>query len=138
MTELWIWGGFNDAAHDAELKAGFQEKYRMRQSVANPNVFVYYGANLPRGTSTDDWSKATGVGALNFLVSNIENNVYAYGSTADAKRNDHRGYLNVNLGDVLELVPGQSDNRYAYFCVPENCNFIVVDIENRTVLFDHK
>ena len=138
VTELWIWGGFNDAAHDADLKAGFQEKYKMRQSVANPNVFVYYGANLPRGTSTDDWSKATGVGALNFLVSNIENNVYAYGSTADAKRNDHRGYLNVNLGDVLELVPGQSDNRYAYFCVPENCNFIVVDIENRTVLFDHK
>lgn len=138
VTELWIWGGFNDAAHDAGLKAGFQEKYKMLQSVANPNVFVYYGSNLPRGTSTDDWSKATGTGALNFLVSNKENNVYAYGSTADAKRNSHRGYLNVNLGDVLELVPGQSDNRYAYFCVPENCNFIVVDIENRTVRFDHK
>lgn len=138
VTELWMWGGFNNADHDAGLKAGFQEKFRMTQSVANPYVFVYYGSNIPRGTSTDDWSKATGVGALNFLVSNIENNVYAYGSTIDAKRNDHRGYLNVNLGDILELVPGQSDNRYAYFCVPENCNFVVVDIENLTVLFDHK
>lgn len=138
VTELWMWGGFNDSAHDAGLKAGFQEKYRMLQSVANPNVFVYYGSNLPRGTSTDDWSGATGVGALNFLVSNIENNVYAYGADIDAKRNDHRGYLTVNLGDQLKLVQGQSDNRYAYFCVPENCNYVVVDIENLTVLFDHK
>lgn len=138
VTELWIWGGFNDSAHDAGLKAGFQEKYRITQSVANPNVFVYYGSTLPRGTSTDDWSGATGVGALNFLVSNIENNVYAYGADISAKRNDHRGYLTVNLGDELKLVPGQSDNRYAYFCVPENCNFVVVDIENLTVLFDHK
>lgn len=138
VTELWMWGGFNDSAHDAGLKAGFQEKYRMLQSVANPNVFVYYGSNLPRGTSTDDWSGATGVGALNFLVSNIENNVYAYGADIDAKRNDHRGYLTVNLGDQLKLVQGQSDNRYAYFCVPDNCNYVVVDIENLTVLFDHK
>ncbi|MCH5227828.1 MAG: SusE domain-containing protein [Muribaculaceae bacterium] len=138
VTELWMWGGFNDSAHDSGLKAGFQEKFRMTQSVANPRVFVYYGSNIPRGTSTDDWSGATGVGALNFLVSNIENNVYAYGSTISAQRNNHRGYLSVNLGDVLELVPGQSDNRYAYFCVPENCNFVVVDIENLTVLFDHK
>lgn len=138
VTELWMWGGFNDSAHDAGLKAGFQEKFKMTQSVANPRVFVYYGSNIPRGTSTDDWSGATGVGALNFLVSNIENNVYAYGSTISAQRNNHRGYLNVNLGDVLELVAGQSDNRYAYFCVPENCNFVVVDIENLTVLFDHK
>lgn len=138
VTELWIWGGFNDSAHDPGLKAGFEEKYRMKQSVANPYVFVYYGSNLPRGTSTDDWSKATATGALNFLVSNIENNVYAYGADINAKRNEYRGYQNVNLGETLKLVPGQSDNRYAYFCVPENCNFVVVDIENLTVFFDHK
>lgn len=138
VTELWMWGGFNDSAHDAGLKAGFQEKYKLIQSLADPNVFVYYGGNLPRGNSTDDWSKATATGALNFLVSSIENNVYAYGSTIDAKRNDHRGYLSVNLGETLKLVPGQSDNRYAYFCVPENCNYVVVDIKNLTVYFGHK
>lgn len=138
VTELWIWGGFNASAHDDGLKAGFQRKYCMTQSLANPKVFVYYGEALPRSSSTDDWSKAVGTGALNFLVSNIENNVYAYGSTIEAKRNVKRGYLPVNIGETLTLVPGQSDNRYAYFCVPEGCNFIVVDIENLTVLFDKK
>lgn len=138
VTELWIWGGFNSSAHDEGMKAGFQSKYKMKQSLANPKVFVYKGEALPRSLSTDDWSKATATGALNFLVSNIENNVYAYGSTADAVRNSHRGYLNVNNGEQHQLVAGQSHNRYAYFCVPVNCTFIVVDIENLTVTFDNK
>lgn len=138
VTELWMWGGFNGSAHDSNLKAGFQEKYKLKQSLANPYVFVYHGDPLPRSSSTDDWSKATGTGALNFLVSNIENNVYAFGSTIDAKRNSHRGYLPVTLGEEMQLVPGQSDNRYAYFCVPENCTFVVVDIEKLTVTFDNK
>lgn len=138
VTELWMWGGFNDAAHDAGLKAGFQEKYKLQQSLANPNVFVYHGSAIPRGTSTDNWSKVTATGALNFLVSSIENNVYTFGSTADAKRNSRRGYLSVNNGETQTLVAGQSDNRYAYFCVPENCNYVCVDIEKLTVIFDYK
>ena len=138
VTELWMWGGYNDAAHDSGLKAGFQEQYTLKQSLANPNVFVYHGSTLPRGTSTDDWSKTTATGALNFLVSNIENNVYAFGSTAPAKRNVTKAYTPVANGEEHTLVAGQSDNRYAYFCVPENCNFVVVDIENLTVLFDCK
>lgn len=138
VTELWMWGGFNASAHDDGLKAGFQAKYKLTQSLANPYVFVYHGDALPRSASTDDWSKATAVGALNFLVSNIENNVYAFGSTADAKRNSKRGYLTVNLGEELQLVAGQSDNRYAYFCVPENCNYVVVDIDKLTVTFANK
>lgn len=138
VTELWIWGGFNASAHDDGLKAGFQSKYCMKQSLADPNVFVYKGDALPRSQSTDDWSKATATGALNFLVSNIENNVYAFGSTAEAKRNSKRGYLPVNLNETYELVEGQKDNRYAYFCVPENCTFIVVDIEKKTVFFGNK
>ena len=138
VTELWIWGGFNASAHDEGMKAGFQSKYKMKQSLANPKVFVYKGDALPRSLSTDDWSKATANGALNFLVSNIENNVYAYGSTADAVRNKNRGYLNVNNGEQYKLVAGQSRNRYAYFCVPENCTYICVDIENMTVTFDNK
>lgn len=138
VTELWMWGGFNGMAHDDGLKAGFQAKYKLVQSLANPNVFVYYGDPLPRSGSTDDWSKVTANGALNFLVSNIENNVYAFGSTADAERNKKRGYLPVNNGETQTLVAGQSHNRYAFFCVPENCNFVVVDIEKLTVKFDNK
>ncbi len=138
VTELWMWGGFNASAHDDGLKAGFQKKYCMKQSLANPNVFVYHGDALPRSSSTDDWSKATATGALNFLVSSIENNVYAFGSTADAERNKKRGYLTVSNGQSYQLVAGQSHNRYAYFCVPENCNFVVVDIEKLTVFFGNK
>lgn len=138
VTELWMWGGFNASAHDDGMKAGFQTKYKLKQSLANPYVFVYHGEALPRSTSTDDWSKVTGVGALNFLVSNLENNVFAFGSTAEAKRNSKRGYLPVTNGETYTLVEGQSDNRYAYFCVPENCNYVVVDIENLTVTFANK
>lgn len=138
VTELWMWGGFNASAHDADLKAGFQSKYKLVQSLANPKVFVYYGEVLPRSNSTDDWSKAIGTGALNFLVSNIENNVYAFGAKSDAKRNVKRTYTPVSNGETYELVAGQSDNRYAYFSIPENCNFIVVDIEKLTVKFDNK
>lgn len=138
VTELWMWGGFNASAHDDNLKAGFQAKYKLKQSLADPNVFVYHGEVLPRSGSTCDWSKATATGALNFLVSSIENNVYAFGSTADAVRNKNRGYLTVKRGETLTLVPGQSNNRYAYFCIPENCNFVVVDIKKLTVVFDTK
>lgn len=138
VTELWMWGGFNASAHDDGMKAGFQTKYKMKQSLANPNVFVYHGDPLPRSVSTDDWSKATATGALNFLVSNIENNVYAFGSTADAERNKKRGYLTVNNGETLQLVAGQSHNRYAFFCVPENCTYVVVNIEKLTVYFGNK
>ena len=138
VTELWMWGGFNASAHDDGLKAGFQTKYKLSQSLANPYVFVYHGDNLPRSSSTDDWSKATATGALNFLVSSIENNVYAFGSTADAQRNSKRGYLPVSLGEEMQLVAGQGDNRYAYFCVPENCNYVVVDIDKLTVTFSNK
>ncbi|MBD5233338.1 MAG: DUF5116 domain-containing protein [Bacteroidales bacterium] len=138
VTELWMWGGFNASAHDDGLKAGFQSKYTLKQSLANPYVFVYKGDKLPRSSSTDSWTQNTLVAAMNFLVSNIENNVYAFGSTADAKRNSKRATVDVSLGQELQLVAGQGDNRYAYFSIPENCNFVVVDIKNLTVTFDNK
>lgn len=138
VTELWMWGGFNKGAHDDGLKTGFQSKFKLIQSLANPYIFVYRGAAIPRETSTDDWSKKSAQGALNFLVSNIENNVYAYGANIAAERNKYRSYLSVQLGDELDLVAGQSHNRYAYFCVPENCTFVMVDIKNLKVKFDNK
>ncbi len=138
VTELWMWGGFNAAAHDSDLKAGFQSKFKLKQSLANPKVFVYHGEAIPRSGSVDEWSKATAQGALNFLVSSIENNVYAFGSNLPAKRLVKREYLSVTNGQQYELVAGQSDNRYAYFCVPENCTYVCVDIEKLTVIFDNK
>lgn len=139
VTELWMWGGFNSSSHDDGLKAGFQTKYRLTQSLANPNIFVYRGDMLPRDTmSSESYNKDPQPGGVKFLVSNIENNVYAYGSTAEAKRNSKVGYISPAIGETATLVAGQGDNRYAYFCIPENCNFVVVDIEKLTVIFDNK
>lgn len=139
VTELWMWGGFNSSSHDDGLKAGFQAKYKLTQSKANPHVFVYHGDALPRATmSSESYNKDPQPGGVKFLVTNIENNVYAYGSTAEAKRNSKVGYVKPALGETSTLVAGQGDNRYAYFCIPENCNYVVVDIEKLTVIFDNK
>lgn len=133
VTELWMWGGFNAAEKDSDLKAGFQRKYTLKQSLANPYIFVYYGDALPRKSGNYN-SKNSVTGAtsgpawLTFLVTSLENNVYAIGSTADAKRNDHTGYVEPALGETVDGIGGQGDHRYSYFIIPEGANFVLVDI----------
>lgn len=147
VVKLWMWGSFNSFAHDTgtaenvdgeakNIADGFQEKYTLKQSLANPNVFVYKGAILPRETAAIGGDNPKG--AVKFCVSNHNNNVYAYGSTADAKRNDHNGFVTITDSTPQGLVAGQGDNRYAFFLLPENCNFIVVDIDKLTVTFGTK
>lgn len=147
VVKLWMWGSFNSFAHDTgtaenvdgeakNIADGFQEKYTLKQSLANPNVFVYKGAILPRETAAIGGDNPKG--AVKFCVSNHNNNVYAYGSTADAKRNDHNGFVTITDSTPQGLVAGQGDNRYAFFLLPENCNFVVVDIDKLTVTFGTK
>lgn len=141
VTTLWMWGTFNSFARDADQsKAGFQAKYTLKQSLANPKVFVYKGTPLPRETANDANNKNAPVAAtVKFMVSNIENNVYCYGAAGtDAKRNDHSTYTPTTLGVPANILGGQSDNRYAYFVIPEGCNYVVLDIEKGTVIFDVK
>lgn len=138
VTELWMYGGFNNWAKESGLYDGFQSKYSLKQSLANPNVFVYSGADIERYTITDSYDKQKYTGPLNFKVANFHYNVYAYASTAPAIRNQKNGYTQAALGETLTLVAGQGDNRFAFFCIPEGCNFIVVDIEKLTVVFDKK
>ena len=138
VEALWIYGGYNNYAGDGNGFAGFDNKYKLEQSIANPYVFVYKGEALPRATITDEHDKQNYTGALRFAVSNIHNNVYAYGSTADAERNKKNGYLGASLGQSLGLVEGQSHNRYAYFLIPENTNYVMVNIQTLTVVFDKK
>ncbi|MBP3482936.1 MAG: SusE domain-containing protein [Alistipes sp.] len=138
VTELWMWGTFNNFGTDAGMKTGFQSKYTLKQSLANPNIFIYKGSVLPRNTATDSNDKKAQAAGVNFKVSNIENNVYSYGSTADAVRNDHSGYTDAVIGNKETLTEGQSHNRYAYFRIPENCNYVEVDIEKMTVVFDKR
>ena len=120
VTVLWMWGGFNSFSTESGMKTGFDSDYTLTQSMADPCLFVYHGEVLPRLSAVDaNNNDERKTGFIKFLVSNIENNVYAYGSTADAKRNDHSGYLeNIVLGETQTLVEGQGDNRYAYFIIP--------------------
>lgn len=138
VESLWMYGPFNAFANDGG-GSQFQQKYKLTQSLANPKVFVYYGEVLPRKISATSWqANANENGGVVFMVSDIQNNVYAYGSTADAKRNDHAGYYNAQLGVSSGAVAGQSDNRYAFFNIPEGANFVVVNIEEMKVIFDIK
>ncbi|MCH4147604.1 MAG: SusE domain-containing protein [Prevotella sp.] len=137
IEKLWMYGTFNAFAHDAGAFVGYQDKYTLKQSKANPYIFVYKGEALPRSSQKDERGNSI-TGSVKFTIDNTNNNVYAFGSSANAKRNDHNGYITVTDNSALKLVAGQSDNRFAYFIIPENCNFIVVDIKNLVVKFDHK
>ena len=151
VNVLHMYGGFNSFAKDPGTDEEIEEikdiiknpqwycqvKYNLIQSLANPKVFVYKGDVLPRDEYTDNY-KETYRGWVNFSTLRYANNGWFVGSTADAKRNDHNGYTKVIAGKVEKAVTGQADNRYAYFLIPEGCNYVVVDIENNTVLFDIK
>lgn len=140
VTELWMWGGFNSFSTGEGMKTGFDPEYKLTQSLANPQLFVYHGDVLPCLNAVDaNNGNQRKTGFIKFLVSNIENNVYAYGSTAAAKRNEYSGYLeDIVHGQPYTLVPGQSDNRYAYFILPENTNYVEINIEELTVIFDNR
>lgn len=43
VTELWMYGTFNNYGTDSGFFVGFQSKYTLKQSLANPNIFVYQG-----------------------------------------------------------------------------------------------
>ena len=141
---LHMFGGFNSFAYDSgideETGKSFkycQVKYNLIQSVANPKVFVYKGDVLPRNEYKDNYGK-TNAGWVNFSTLRYANNGWFVGSTADAVRNSYNGYTTVTAGKIEGAVTGQGNNRYAYFLIPEGCNYVVVDLENNTVLFDIK
>ena len=144
-----MYGTFNGLVQDGNncplerASCQFECKYRLIQSLANPYLFVYYneGKALPRYEKVfqKDWDKVAYKGGVNFYVSNIQNNVWAYGSTADASRTGKKtGAVECSLGESSKAVAGQSDNRYALFLIPEGANYVEVDVQNLTVLFDKR
>ena len=152
ITELWMWGGFNGFSKDEDLLAGFQRKYRLLQSAANPYLFVYSGTALPHSSGNYNsknqvTNETSGAGWLTFLISNIQNNVYAYGSTAAAVRNSYTNRVDCDLDTEYTCVGGQGNNRYAYFGIPTGANYVELDISgmsddgtsgNATVIFKKK
>lgn len=114
MNVLHMYGGFNGFAYDAgtDEETGkplmyCQVKYDLIQSLANPKVFVYKGDVLPRTKSTDNYGK-TNAGWVNFCTLRYANNGWFVGSTADAERNKHNGYKEVEAGKIEGAVVGQS------------------------------
>lgn len=136
IEKLYMYGTFNAYEHDPGVFTGYQDKYCLRQSVADPCVFVYKGDELPRKSGNDGMNVIQAT--VNFKVDNMNNNVYAFGSTADAVRGKYNGYTTAVLGKEDKIVAGQGNNRYAFFIIPEGCNFVVVNIEKNTVLFDKR
>ena len=151
VNVLHMYGGFNSFAKDPGTDEEIEEikdiiknpqwycqvKYNLIQSLANPKVFVYKGDVLPRNEYKDNYGK-TNAGWVNFSTLRYANNGWFVGSTADAVRNSYNGYTTVTAGKIEGAVTGQGNNRYAYFLIPEGCNYVVVDLENNTVLFDIK
>lgn len=81
VTALWMYGTFNGLNMDDGYQ--FQNKFQMTQSLANPYLFVWYnnGEELPRYTKVfQTWDKVAYTGAVNFFVSNIQNNVLWFDS----------------------------------------------------------
>lgn len=121
VEKLWMYGGFSEWKYD--------DAYTLNQSLANPYIFVYKGDVLPRKQAN---------GAMKFCVSNIASNVYAYGSTLEGGTSSSEKYQTVTSNAPLTIAEGQKANRYAYFCIPENTNYVVVNIKDLTVVFDQK
>lgn len=143
VTELWMYGGFNAFAKDADApESGFQKQYCLKQSAADPNVFTYYGKAITRQSSkgqTGSTASQTFDAYFNLKVNWWNNNVYCYGSDApNAKRNAQDDFKKMELGVHAALKPGQSDNRYAWFFIPEGANYIMVNIETLDIVIDKK
>ena len=118
VKNLWMWGDFDSAAFGSVPS----DKYMMTQSFASPYIFTYQGE--------------LGNGTVKFLVSNIQNNVYAFG--AYDVRDQHM--KDTQLDVTYTMVPGQGNNRYSRYAIPEGTNLIIVDItdeEAPTVVFKH-
>ncbi len=115
---LWMWGDFDSEA----FKDNPSDKYKMEPSKASPYIFTYYGV--------------LNTGTVKFLVSNVRNNVYAFGAT-----NIRDQHLKAELDVEYVMVPGQGENRYSRYRIPEGTNLVVVDItdeEAPTVVFSKR
>ncbi|MGM9787104.1 MAG: SusE domain-containing protein [Candidatus Cryptobacteroides sp.] len=107
VTRLWIFGG--NVYYSGSKPKG--EPYVLEQSLANPRLFIYKGETLKADK-------------IKFLVSDNWNNEYAFGS------GDTRDYV---ASPVLgaknsPLYGGQGNNRYAWFNIPADTNYIEVYI----------
>lgn len=73
--------------------------HSMTPSLANPYLFIYKGAELPRKNSIKDKDGNAHPGGLNFKVGPQSAGCYTFGSTADAIRGSYDGCLDIAESD---------------------------------------
>lgn len=112
VTQLWMYGEFNDDGN----RPGSANV--LTQSLANPRLFIYKGAELPR-------KKAM---TMKFLVTDNHNNEYAYGSGATGAAGKPTSVSPQLSTAWSPLYSGQGANRYSLFVVPEGTNYVEVYI----------
>ena len=158
---LWMYGPFSSFSDNSGVKQGFNYKYRCIRSLADPYIFVYSGDELPRieGNANAGSAKKWTEGALVFFIgpekphdgsnefssSNTAqteprpyNNSYAFGySDTESVRNQVCDSFKASVDTEYGLREGQDDSRYAYFEIPEGCNYVLVDTREMTVVFRH-
>lgn len=144
IETIYIWGPYNGWKADPDKGAlgwdnGYSREFSMKASVANPYLFIYKGAALPRQSKTDNYVDGLAhSGAMNFKIDPHSGGAYSYGSDGKAKRgvkNDVIDVTSSQLGQKFKVVEGQGDNRYNFFAIPEGVNYIELDTKNLTVIF---
>lgn len=147
VERVYIWGPYDgwkieDPRPDG-WDNGFTKAHSMAPSLANPYLFIYKGDRLPREGSVKDKDGNSHPGGLVFKIGVQSSGCYAFGSTADSQYGSG-GYegcidiLEADLGKKQKVVGGQGNNRNAYFSIPTSVNYVELDIENLTVIFDAK
>ena len=109
VTALYMWSSKTYNTGSRPVGGDFV----LTPSLADPRLFVYKGSTLAAGEN------------LKFIVTDVWNNEYAYGSS------DAGGdfLLDVALGEkVTPIYGGQGNNRYSFFKIPENTNYVEVYI----------
>lgn len=146
VERVYIWGPYDgwkteNPKPSTPWDTGFNLAHSMTPSLANPYLFIYKGEKLPRQNSVKDKDGNSHPGGLVFKIGVQSAGCYPFGSTAEALRGSYDGCLDLteaDLGKQQTVVQGQENNRYAFFSIPTSVNYVELDIENLTVIFDAK
>lgn len=146
VERVYIWGPYDgwkteNPKPSTPWDTGFNLAHSMTPSLANPYLFIYKGEKLPRQNSVKDKDGNSHPGGLVFKIGAQSAGCYTFGSTAEALRGSYDGCLDLteaDLGKQQTVVQGQENNRYAFFSIPTSVNYVELDIENLTVIFDAK
>lgn len=125
---LWMFGNFRGDAYGSKP----DQDFKMTPSKASPYIFTFSDTDKFDNSSEDN------DGWVRFLVSDIQNNVYAFGKAGEAGTWNTPTYTTVEANVTYQLAGGQGANRGCNFYIPKDTELIIVDItddNNPTVIF---